>query len=347
MANKLSNSSINKFSFCGEAYRLHYVERYRPTQMSSALFFGSAIDKTIETILKKEQGELTDTEVFDYNWRYQFINNVRTHLPDSNDIIYSKKDFDRELLTQADLDEANGNEQYLNWLSLRAKGHLMVQAFNRDILPRISKVVSTQEFVELANDEGDTSIGYCDAVIEMDEYDAPIILDWKTAANPYADDSVRYSAQLSQYLHTLGPKYGNTRLAGYVVFLKNISKNRTKKCSVCAFDGSGAKFKTCNNEVSGKRCGGEWIEVINPRCETQMIIDTIPEKFENMVIDNIAAVNSAISNNIFPKNLRGCKDNGFGRECEYFNICYSGDTTGFIKKEETTDAKSNENQKTA
>jgi len=48
MNNRLSHSAINKYLFCGEAFRLHYREGYRPKTTSSALLFGKALDKAFD-----------------------------------------------------------------------------------------------------------------------------------------------------------------------------------------------------------------------------------------------------------------------------------------------------------
>jgi hypothetical protein len=330
MANRLSHSSINKFLQCGEAWRLHYRERIRPTEIGSALIFGSAIGKAFEAALDPTKNAVenaaTPKEIFDYHFTYADVNGVLTNLKESDDVAYSKYDLDPEL----------GDTP---WDSLRAKGHLILDAFESKFLPLVEKIWSTEEKIELANEEGDSSIGFADAVLSIRGYDRPIIMDFKTAARRYEPDAVLTSVQLSQYLHILGPKY-DTRTAGYAVFLKNIIKNRVKTCTLCGFDGSGSRHQKCPNmtlhlvdEVE-KRCNGEWAEKIKPEAEMQIIIDEIPENFENFVIDNIATVNDAIKANIFVKNVNSCKDNGWGRPCEFYNRCHKGTMEGLVKLEE-------------
>lgn len=169
--------------------------------------------------------------------------------------------------------------------------------------------------------------------MELEGYDKPIIVDFKTAARPYSEDSVEYSIQLSQYLHYLSDKYNNTRLASYVVFLKKIVKNKTKVCAKCGFDGSGARFKTCNNSIGNDRCNGEWVEKINPKAEMQLLVNEIPESVEHFVIDNIETVNNAIKTGLFTKNVNSCKDAGFGRPCDFFELCWKKDASKLCKKE--------------
>ena len=221
----------------------------------------------------------------------------------------------------------------LAWYSLRAKAHLIIDSFKKNLLPLIEYVYSVEEQIELGNEEGDTSIGYADAVLKLKGYDKPIILDFKTAAREYEPDSVVKSVQLSQYVHVLGEKY-DTRLCGYAVFLKNMDKNRTKVCTICKFDGSDTRHKTCNNEVNGKRCGGEWKETLKPECRMQLIVDELPIAMEEFVVENIEAVNAAIKTGIYTKNVNGCSDNGFSRKCEFYDICHNKDTSNYIKLED-------------
>lgn len=339
MANRLSNSSINRYLTCARSWELHYREGYRPTELSSALIFGSAIGKAFEYILTKrndiptpegqEQKELTPKEYFDYHWLYQDVNGVLTNLKEYENVTYSKYDLDTDLASTP-------------YESLRVKAHLMIDTFISDLLPQIEHVYSTEEKVELTNEEGDSSIGFADAVVKLKDYFKPVILDFKTAARFYEQNSVVTSVQLAQYLHTLGPKY-ETRLAGYAVFLKNISKNKVKICSLCDFDGSGSRHKTCAEEVerprsgSGEsdmvRCNGKWIEKISPKAELQILVDAIPETFENFIIDNIASVNDAIKTGIFVKNVSKCLDAGYGRRCEFYNVCHNNTMDGLTKVE--------------
>lgn len=342
---------MNKYLFCGESWRLHYEERYRPLEIGSALLFGSAIGKTFEHILTPPdtQNKLfaDEYQVFDYHWMHQEINGVMTNIQEYPHVVYSKYDTDRELLTRQEFGIAAGNESLIAWFSLRHKAHLIIDSFKKNLLPLIEHVYSVEEQIELENEEGDTSIGFADTVVKIKGYDKPIILDFKTAAWEYEQDSVQKSVQLSQYMHVLGEKY-DTRFAGYVVFLKNIEKNRVKICSKCGHDGSAGKFKTCNNEVRADdgyknvsplvRCGGDWKETIKPECRMQLIIDEIPEATEELVIGNIAHVNAAINARIFPKNVNGCWNNGYNRPCEFVHLCWKNDTSKYLKLEEKNEA---------
>jgi hypothetical protein len=305
------------------------------------LLFGKALDLAFEYILTgkntvTDQNIANEYEYFDYHWRSQYVNDVLTNvfLNEEKMIHYGKNDADYDLLSDEEIREAGDDMDKIGWFSLRHKGHLIIDTFKKEFLPKVKKIHSTQEAIELLNDQGDKSIGFCDAVLEIEGYDKPIITDFKTAGKPYADDSVQYSVQLSQYLHALSDKYDNTRLAGYVVFAKNINKNKTKVCSKCGFQPEGSsKFKTCNNIIKNVRCDGSWIESINPKAEMQLIVDEIPIEVEHLVIDNMATVSTSIKLGLFNKNVNSCKDAGFGKPCDFFDLCWKKDPSKLTKME--------------
>ncbi len=344
MANRLSYSQINKYKYCPAAWNFHYNLRVRSTTIPSALIFGSAIGKVFEYELKLKQDPKSVTldkditgffdhlpigqmpsaiELFDYYWNYAVVNDKLIPLKENPDIQWLKSDHDEELGATP-------------WESMRAKGHLIIRSFIQNFLPMVEKVYSTEELVELTSGE-DSSIGYADAVLQLKDIHSPVVIDFKTAGKAYTQNSVKESIQLGQYLYILGEKY-DTKLAGYAVFLKNIVKNRTKICKNCGFDGSGTKFKTCNNQVmfSGSevadgpiRCNGEWQETINPECKFQLIIDTIPEEFQESVIAEIGAINDQITEGTIVKNLEACHNN-FGKSCEFINLCHNSSMAGLI-----------------
>lgn len=340
MANRLSYSQLQKWTYCQKAWEFHYKLRVRSTKIPSSLIFGSAIGKTFEYELNLKKGDIrveitpemkeffgempfghlpSCIEIFDYYWHYANINDELVSLKENPDIIYLKTDHDEEL----------GETP---WSAMRAKGHLIIRSFIQNFLPLVEHVYSTEEKVELTSGE-DSNVGYADTVVKLKDIHKPVIMDFKTAGKAYTKESVRESVQLAQYIYTLGDKY-DTKLAGYAVFLKNIVKNRTKVCKVCEFNGTGTKYKTCPAEYreegkKDRRCGGEWEETINPECKMQLIIDDIPVEFQESVIDQIGLINDQINTGVIEKNLEAC-NNDFGKKCQYFDLCHSGSMEGLI-----------------
>lgn len=369
MGNKLSHSSVSKHQSCATAWKNHYVLKLRPIRQHAALCFGKAIDKATGAELNGENGH----EVFDKFWRFQYVNNKQTYLPDCIDIVYAESDFDKDLieldklapfeLTLAQVTEAINYKEdkgYENlpddqkrianigyWLCLLRKGHLMIDAFKRDIMPKITKVHSTQEMVSLENDEGDQVTGYLDVVVDLEGY-GTVIGDVKTSAREYKVTAANRSPQLSLYVSAVGPKY-NTNRGAFFVLSKQVDKNKKKVCKECGYNGSGGNHKTCPQEfpkmVANKkgvesekmvRCDGEWNESIDPRISSQIIVAEISEATQELVMSNIVDINNSIKTGLFTKNLAVC-ENVYGKPCDFIKYCWEGSMDGLVKKEETNE----------
>lgn len=357
MGNRLSHSQVSKYQQCGKAYQFWYLDKIRPTKSRSSLLFGTALDRSVSVILNAEDSVTTAEEVFNKAWTHQEINGKETYLPTCISLVYAKSDFDKDLLTEEaekkigvsretilslvekrtslGYDELSLEEKeivnHAFWWCLYAKGHYMLAAFRSKVLPKITKVHSTQEYIELENGE-DKVIGYIDIVAEVEGHKEPIVLDLKTSAMEYDEDAVLTSPQLTLYTHAVSDKY-NTRKAGYIVLNKNLIKNRKKICSKCGYDGSGGRHKTCANEAEGKRCGGEWQETVSPEVYVQFLIGEIPKQTENLVLENVDDINTAIKTGHFTRNLSMCT-NTYGGLCDYIDLCYKGKMDNLVKKEE-------------
>ncbi len=354
MKNRLSHSAVNRYLECPTAWKLHYVDKLRSTTMSAALLFGTAIDKAVEKLVQTKNLEAA-VEIFNALWDKQEINGVPTELMDCSDIVYAANDYDEELLEapmepvpnvverkkEVGFDNLSILEKQIyntaNWYVAKKRGELMLEAVYNEILPKLTKVLSTQEKIDLSNGDGDSVIGYVDMVAEYEGYSSPIIFDFKTSTRAYEENSVRTSPQLTLYVHALEEKY-KTRKAGFIVLSKAIQKNRKKICSVCGNDGSGARHKTCNADVRFEdgdlgskfvRCNGAWIETINPKAKIDVIIDDIPEQLENIVLENFDNVEKLIDTGVYVRNLGNCiKPYG---PCTFYNLCHHNKMDGLIK----------------
>lgn len=371
MPNRLSHSAVTKFQHCGKAYDFHYNKKIRTNVSKAALCFGTALDRSTGELLKGESLKKAKDN-FDYNWRFQDVNGTRVYLPTHDKLVYAKSDFDKDLLSEDDCikiertkevilslvskREEKGFESLSNeekiitnqafWFCLQKKGHYMLEAFKKKVMPRLTNVLSTQESISIKNDDGDEVIGYIDLVSEVKGYDSPVILDIKTSAMKYdEDDAVIFSPQLSLYMHAVGEKY-NTRLAGFIVLNKQLIKNKVKTCKVCKYVAeSGSRHKTCNKEVEKNwcapnppinpaavsfiRCNGEWDEVIDPEVYVQFLVEEIPFATEELVLNNISDINTAISTGNYTANLSSCL-NSFGSKCEFLELCYYGRMNGLV-----------------
>jgi hypothetical protein len=224
---------------------------------------------------------------------------------------------------------------YVNWLCLTKKGILMLEAYRTEVLPKIKKVLAIQKEINISNDSGDSIIGYIDLVAEMDDGKV-YVLDNKTAARAYDWDAVEKSTQLALYVHAVENEY-NTRHAGFIVLGKAIDKNLVKTCAFCKKDLSGSRVKTCDemlqNGLPSKmyRCGGEIQEVAHPKATVQILLGTIPDQVDTLVMENMMDINAAIKTEVFPRNLNAC-DKPF--PCQFKSLCWKNSMQNLVDTKE-------------
>lgn len=366
MGRQLSHSAVGKFMQCGKAYDFHYNKKIRSTTTSGALLFGSALDAAINVLfeglgIEKARAKLGSM------WKSARVGSTTQLLPFNEKIVYAAADFDEELLNQDDkaLFEYNAEHRqlnknitefvketiekkaangwdnlksderqlynYANWLSMGRKGQLMLQAYNDTIMPRIKKVLTYQRKISLNNEEGDSVTGYIDLVCEWED-GSIIVFDNKTSAREYDKDAVLTSGQLALYVYSVFEEF-KTRKAGFIVMRKNISKNREKMCTQCSYQAEkGARAKSCTNLLEGKRCGGEWLETVSPEATIQVLIDEMPQRTEDLVLENFADITHLIKQEVYPRNLQSC-NNVFGQPCTYKKLCYEGKMEGLEETE--------------
>lgn len=366
MKTRISHSAVRLYSQCSKRYQYHYIERLRSPVISGALLFGSAIDAALNDLLLNKSVEQSK-KIFNETFEYQAINNVRTHLPTATNVVYAKNDFDAELIppgtmfvykTQEEMQQAydeilerkqkegfdNLNEQskkiynQLNWMSMLRKGHVMIETYAEEILPQVREVLAVQKNISLKNNEGDEIIGVVDLIVEWKD-GKRYILDNKTSTREYEADSAMRSQQLLLYHHICKEEYKIDGGVGFIVLYKQLAKNRKKICSVCGFDGSGARHKTCPKEYcqagtleKTERCNGEWKETIDPKARIEVILNQAPEAAEDLVLLAFDSANEGIKKEVFAPNLQACGSGDW--ICPFYKKCWFGKDDGLIKLEE-------------
>jgi PD-(D/E)XK nuclease superfamily protein len=242
MSIKLSHSSQNLYLSCGERYRLHYIEKWRPITLSSPLVFGSAIDQALNVMLDPQNPENLNNpnllklslETFDRNFEQGMNSEYKlVDLPLNPNLKYSKWDFDADLLEKADWRELFKYDpkffetkekiesekipwlevpeeqrmviNYANWLCMSRKGKMMLEAYYNKILPNIKEVLAVQMTVNLLDEDGNDLNGVIDAVVRLQD-GRVCVLDNKTTSSEYEEDSVRGSEQLAKYMAILNIK---------------------------------------------------------------------------------------------------------------------------------------------
>ena len=321
MANKLSNSSIDKYVECSLCYKLHYIDRIRPIRTKSALLFGGVLDTALNDLLLNKD-LVKAKEIFIKLW---------TEI-DVNTTDFSKSDLDQELndfFQPKDSLYKLVNDVNSSWQSLLNKGILFIDQYYKEVLPKIKKVLSIQEPVSLKNDDGDEISGFLDLIVEWED-GKTYLLDNKSSSVRYEEFSAKMGQQLPLYYYIVKEKYKLDGV-GYIVLNKKINKNKVKKCKICAQICEGT-FKTCPNTVimpaSGVRCGGEFDITINPSVDIQYVFNQVAESDEKRVLDKFDEVNYNVSNGYFATE-HSDKKNKFFQYCPYKE--YFEGSPNFIK----------------
>lgn len=343
----LSHSARGKYDTCAKMYYNHYIEKIRPVGTTSALTFGSAIDKACENYIL-ERNPYHAKNIFKQDWEL-----IKEQ--DHTQIEYHNNDFDHELLLQSDneyivqdtvytsvsdLVKAGQEKEriaYARWVSLYRKGNLLVDAFMKWVDENVEEILGTQVTIELEDGEGNKVPGLADFVIKVHGYDKPILVDLKTSARFYDRNSVKESEQLGLYYFYLKQtKFPDMERAAYLVLNKQIKKNRVKTCLKCGHVTTGRE-QTCAEGGKGKsRCNGDFSVDITPEVVVQYIHDEIPEGFIQDTINKFNISVEGIKANKFEPCWDAC-DNYYGRKCPYYEFCRSGSMEGLIKKESKID----------
>ncbi len=362
---KLSHSSLSLLTTCGQKFKYSYVDKLTTIWQSSALKFGSAMDAALNHMLvnKDVSTVLQDSLlIFEQEWTSQKERGGRiTYIPENPLLTYSKSDFDQDLLDGDDIANLPENWEerfesirkkkevvpwkdmpekdrafynYVNWLSLRQKGRIMVEAYYKYIIPDIVEVLDVQKHISVDNGDGSVLHGYVDLVIRLKD-GSVAVMDNKTSSIDYEDDSASFSPQLTLYMMLLNNMNLSYKVdkVGYIVLSKKILKEKTKVCSKCGYQAdAGSSHKTCNNEVGGKRCGGAWNVTLKKDVDFQIIVSTPTQKFQEDLLTNVNELNKLIQNKIYIKNYNSCNTN-FGR-CDFYDLCHKGQMTDDLKKKD-------------
>ena len=329
---------------CPRSYKYHYMDKLRPNSTTGALLFGSALDNALNQLLKPEKN-ITPEDIFTECFTNAEINGKSTYIPTAQNVMYSSYDMDTDLLQEKDyiflrtdastLKSIKANKykatkeeksllNHATWLCLLNKGLLMLKVYRKKVTHKFNKVLEVQKNIELDNGSGDRVTGIIDVIADVKGHGI-VILDNKTSSMAYSEDSVLTSAQLSTYVAAMQNEYP-TYKAGYIVMKKQVIKNKTKVCTSCGNEEE-SRAKTCDAYVDKLRCGSPWKESLTLDIDIQILIDIIPERTVNMILENITEVNHAISAGGFVMNLQSCS-NWYGGKCAYYNKCYNGDSAG-------------------
>lgn len=317
---RLSNSQISTFKDCSWKWKLERIDRIRPTWTKSSFLLGTAIDATVETMLKnvgkpeEEHEDYWDTFFEAMDISEIQINNT-TYYEDEAllRINFASGDIQIDLLDEVALEDLEASQEELEafyeqckkkrkakkalnreeqlrynslaYHSLMCKAQHLLPALDKWIKGNVAEVHAIQQKIELTNEEGDGFLGYLDFIVTLKD-GRKILIDLKTSSSItqyYPEGCVEDSRQLAIYAMDCG-----LDLAGYLVIEKYIRKRE-------------------------------------PRIRLEFITGTITEEQIDKVFDEIAEVTMDIKEEKFEKNENSCFSYG---KCDYYNLCHYGSKKG-------------------
>lgn len=302
---QLSHSKIQKYKQCPKRYDYYYNKKIRSKELSSSLFFGSAIDDALNVLLlekkktfTKEESILVQNETPEYVLKKGLtkinFNGKDIVLEDYDYLKFTKADFDKNMFEDEEVEafieyyrSKKGKKSkddvkkfnQINLESLYKKGLMIIEVYKKEVLPLIEEVYDIQERVSLPNDEGDELIGFIDFTCSFkDEPGVKYVVDNKTTSRRYTQDMLDESDQLSIY-------------AEY--------KGYDKICYI-AFE--------------------KVIRVREPRVRYEIIRGSLNNEYLEKTFDNSQNVLLNVREGNFKADYEsGCKF--YGSYCEYFDIC--------------------------
>jgi hypothetical protein len=220
---------------------------------------------------------------------------------------------------------------FANVLSMNRKGLLMLESFAEHIMPHITQVVGTQVKIDISHPQGHSITGFIDLLCKMEGFKLPngrvltaddlVVADVKSAGAAYWAklDDLTSSDQLDTYLvsdavQSIKP----TNLIAYFATSKQISTHEESICKSCG-NLKRSSHKTCNADIDGKRCNGEWDLRQKFYCESKIVIGERNVQEAELILNDLDDVLHGVLNEVFPRNRNSCE--AYGSFCDYGSIC--------------------------
>lgn len=342
---RISYSSADTFKECPQKFWNQKTHKMRAE--SSAFGFGSAFESGVEVLLKG--GTLKEAqETFLEQWHTKPENRWegQKQLFDSEDMFFYQSDYDKFLIGDEEqktitewyaevygslpkLDPVTWAEKLMDdiknnvpidkkdtrfvhrvfWLCHSLRGPLMIEAFQKDILPQIEEIVSMQKEISVENDEGDIVTGYIDFIVKLKGVDGLVIMDLKSAGKLYEEHDIVASDQLGIYALSEG-----IRKIGYWVVLKKIKYD--VKCDKCGHLRDNGRLKNCAKD----KCKGKYT-VRSPFAGTQVLTRDLTDEFLESIQRDYSEVLMAVKNEVIWKNKKSCFN--YGTRCEFYDHCWN------------------------
>lgn len=316
---KLSNSAIDKYKTCPRMYKLHYIDNLRPTYAFSSLFFGSAIDASLnrlllekKKVLSEQEQELMEQEpldIFHDKMATIDINGKLVNTKTSISVNYYASDVDLSVLHGDDLKDIKtfSNDDFLN-----------LDIFLKDCQKQIKAGVGLSEEEQMIKNYITYLCLLRKGAMFLDIYKAEII--------PQIEDVSEIQKEI------LLPDGNGNHITGFIDFIakfKNqdvyrVMDNKTSSEPYTMENINTSQQLALYSEFAENRNVGyvvlnKKLKKTIPRVKTQMLFGTISEQLVEKTFDTVGETLYNVKNEVFPQKLDNCYQ--YGRKCAYYNYC--------------------------
>jgi hypothetical protein len=328
---KVSFSALDLFEQCSEKYRLRYQERLASDKIPSALFFGTAIDTAVEVLLLRKKVLLTDKELdlsltetahslFDKTMREQDGKLLeRNVLCD-----YFQSDFDPNVLKIEDIKTLETS--YPHVIDFGAFFDECKAIFKRkgELKEAQQLVYNHMCWLSLYRKGEMLLVAYEEEVLPQihEVFDIQKSVELINESGDKLRGKIDFTASFVDDPSVFHIVDNKTSSSPYTADSVANSDQLTIYCE--AENVSNASYIVLEKKIRIK----------DPKTRTQVIKDAITDEQKQKVFDRIEIKLDNIAQNVFAKkdNPKDCF--AFGKRCEFYKLCWSGDSSGITKRPE-------------
>lgn len=338
---KLSHTAKETYLTCPKKWELYYKEKLRSTQVGSALFFGLSIDEALNRMLLEKKKKLTEEEQLLMNRSPENIfKNYFTKVKILDDYIditkssqatYFKSDLDTSMLEPSD---------YSNIINHAQQSDINLQNA-ADVLTFIEEA---QMEMKRGLDENTQSVYNYICWLSLYRKGLMLIEAYRQQIMPQIEEVFDVQKRISL-------PDGEDEFIGVIDVICSFVDNPGIKY-ICDNKTSSRAFKPDSVATSEQLAAySEYEDISNcafivvekkirkrePRVRCNIIKDTMPIATVDDTFDKLTSVFHNINEGNFEKDYDSCFQ--YGRRCDYYNNCRTGDLTNlkYLKPKENKD----------
>jgi CRISPR/Cas system-associated exonuclease Cas4 (RecB family) len=331
VAYSVSFSALECYEQCSEKYRLRYIERLSSEKIPSPLFFGTAIDSALELLLLQKKELLTDKEldlqlnetahsIFDKTMREQ-----DGKLLERNPLCdYFLSDFDPAILKIEDLKLLEKSYPAITDFFEFFESCRAVLKQRRELKTGSRIVFNHMCWLSLYR-KGELLLeAYARDILPQihQVYSIQKDISLTNGSGDTLRGKIDYIASFKETPEYKRIMDNKTSSEAYGADAVTNSVQLAIYCEAEGIDGAGYS-------VLEKK-----IRVKEPKARTQLILGTISDEQKQKTFDIVEEKLNNIASEKYEKKASPKECFSFGKKCEFYNLCWNGDTSGIKKRPE-------------